>query len=78
MRFCLACLFDKSCLALMSNTQHAHDIVSRVVAMHGDVTRAAVGDNQLTAKGIALAADQRVVRNNRDRRSNIRNDPADR
>ena len=78
MRFCPAGLFDKSCLALMFNTQDALDIVSRFVAIHGDVTRAAVGDNQLAAKGIALAADQRVVRKNRNRRLNIRNDLADR
>lgn len=50
-------LIAKSCLTLMSDAQDAHDIVGRVVAIHGNVTRTALGDDQFSAKGIPLASD---------------------
>ena len=70
----LAALLNESRLTLMSDAQDAHDIVGRVIAVQSDVAGTAVGDDQFTAKWIALAADQRMAGKNRNGGLNVRDD----
>ena len=58
----------------MSDTQDAYDIVGRVIAIHCAIARTALGDDQFTTLGIALAADQRMICQNRYSGLNVRDD----
>ena len=58
----------------MFHSQDSHHVISRIIAIHGDVTRMTVGNNQLAPKGVTLAPDQRMMRKYRNRGLNTRDD----
>ena len=58
----------------MFDPQYSYYVISRIIAIHGDVTRMTVGNNQLAPKGVTLAPDQRMIRKYQNRGLNTRDD----